>query len=134
MMEEATEASNPFRTLTIMNKVSCYVRTQRLMSGLMQKDLLTLLPTRGRNRVSTTERSVHPPNGAEILAYEAIFGLSARELFPKEYAKAEEAVIRKAYALHHRLEKKKDRSSARKRAFLEVVLARAVERHQHKGV
>jgi transcriptional regulator with XRE-family HTH domain len=117
-----------------MNKVSCYVRTQRLMSGLTQKDLQALLPTTGRNRVSTTERGLHPPNGGEILAYEAIFGLPANELFPKEFTAAEEAVIGKAYALHKRLEGKTDVRATKKRAFLEAILARAVERRQRKGI
>jgi transcriptional regulator with XRE-family HTH domain len=117
-----------------MNKVSCYVRTQRLMSGLTQKDLQALLPTTGRNRVSTTERGLHPPNGGEILAYEVIFGLSVDELFPKEYIAAEEVVIAKAYALHQKLEGKTDATSAKKRAFLEAVLARAVDRRQRKGL
>ena len=117
-----------------MNKVSCYVRTQRLMSGLTQKDLLALLPTTGRNRVSTTERALHPPNGGEILAYQTIFGLSAHELFPKAYTDSEEAVVRKAYALHQSLQEKTDARSLQKRAFLEGILARAVERAKTKGV
>ena len=117
-----------------MNKVSCYVRTQRLISGLTQKDLLALLPMTGRNRVSTTERGLHPPNGGEILAYQAIFGSPADELFPKEFAEAEEAVVDKAYALHQILAKETDARSAKKRAFLEAILARAVERRQRKGL
>src|SRR5436190_24342902 len=104
-----------------MNKVSCYVRTQRLMSGMTQKDLLALLPTTGRNRVSTTERDLHPPNGGEILAYEVIIGLPVDELFPREFAKAEEAVIDKAYAFHQQLAEKTDAKSAKKRVFLEAV-------------
>lgn len=104
------------------------------MSGLTQKDLLALLPTTGRNRVSTTERAVHPPNGGEILAYEVIFGLSAYELFPKHFAEAEEAVVDRAYALHQSLERKTDATSAKKRASLEAILARAVDRRQHKDL
>ena len=117
-----------------MNKVSCYVRTQRLKSGFSQKDLIALLPTIGRNRVSTTERGLHPPNGGEILAYEVIFGVPAHELFPKRYAEVEEAVIDKAYAFHQRLDGKTDARSARKRASLEAILARAVERRQRKSL
>ena len=134
MMEVATKVSNPFRSLNIMNKVSCYVRTRRLLSGLLQKELRALLPGAGRNRVSTTERDLHPPNGGEILAYEVIFGLPARELFPKRYAEVEEAVIDRAYALHRSLEGKTDAKSLKLRIFLEGILARAVERRQHKAV
>jgi len=115
-----------------MNKMSCYVRTQRLKSGLLQKDLLALLPTTGRNRVSTTERGLHPPNGGEILAYEVIFGSPAHELFPKHFAEVEEAVVDRAYALHQSLEGNLDAKSARKRASLEAILARAVDRRQRK--
>jgi hypothetical protein len=117
-----------------MNKVSCYVRTQRLLAGLLQKELRALVPRAGRDRVSTTERDLHAPNGGEILAYEVIFGLSARELFPRRFAEVEEAVIDQAYVLHRRLEGKTDAKSAKRRVFLESILARAVERRQHKGV
>jgi hypothetical protein len=117
-----------------MNKVSCYVRTRRLHAALTQEELRVLLPRAGRDRVSATERELRPPNGQEILAYEVIFGLSPRELFPGYYAEVEEAVIDHAYALHRTLEGKKDKKSAKKRVFLEGILARAVERRQQKGV
>ncbi len=117
-----------------MNKVSCYVRTQRLMSGLTQKDLLALLPTTGRNRVSTIERALHPPNGGEILAYHAIFGMPVHELFPKAFTDAEEAVVTKAYDQHQSLQGKTDARSVQKRTFLEGILTRAVERAKSKRV
>ena len=117
-----------------MNKVSCYVRTQRLLAGLSQDELRALLPRAGHDRVSTTERGLHPPNGGEILAYEVIFGLSGRELFPKRYAEIEEKVIDHAYTLHRKLEGKHDKKSAQKRVFLEGILARAVERRGHKRI
>lgn len=134
MMEERRKSCNPFRSHTIMNKVSCYVLTQRLLAGLGQEELRALLPRAGRNRVSTIERELHPPNGGEILAYEVIFGLPARELFPKRYAEIEEEIIDRAYALHRKLEGKNDKKSVQKRAFLEAILARAVDRRAHKGI
>jgi hypothetical protein len=117
-----------------MNKVSCYVLTQRLLAGLDQEELRALLPGAGRNRISTLERELRPPNGEEILAYEVIFGLPVRELFPKRYAEVEEKVIDHAYAFHRSLEGKDDKKSAQKRAFLEAILARAVDRREHKAV
>ena len=115
-----------------MNKVPCYVLTQRLAAGLTQKELRTLLPRAGRNRVSTIERNLYPPNGGEILAYEAIFGMPGRELFPKRYAEIEELVVVRAYELHERLQGRTDQRSAQKRALLEAILARAVGRQSDR--
>jgi hypothetical protein len=117
-----------------MNKIACYVRTRRLLAGLRPKELRALLPRAGRDRVSAIERDLASPSGGEILAYEVIFGVPACQLFPKRYAEIEEIVIDRAYAFHQSLEGRTDEQSAQKRAFLEGILARAVERRQQRGV
>lgn len=117
-----------------MAKVACYVRTHRLKSGLRQKDLIRLLPDAGRNRVSTTERAHHPPNADELFAYEVLFGVGGRDLFPRYFAKIEEMVMERAYTLHNALEGTKHPKALKRKRFLETVLARAVARGKRNRV
>lgn len=117
-----------------MSKVVCLLRTQRLKWGLHQKDLAALIPRTGHNRVSCIERNLRPPNAREILAYGLIFGLLPDEIFPGLVSEVEEAVLRNAYRLHERLEGDTSATATRTRQFLEVVLARAVNRARQSGI
>lgn len=116
-----------------MNKVSCLLRTHRLKWGLSQKDLAALVPRIGHNRVSSVERHKRPPNAREILAYRVIFGALSEKVFPGLVSDVEEAVARNAYRLHQKLTKDKSDAAARRREFLEAVLARAAKRARLRG-
>ena len=117
-----------------MSKVACLLRTQRLKRGLYQKDLAALIPRTGHNRVSCIERNLRPPNAREILAYRFIFGTLPEELFPGLVSEVEEAVLRNAYRLHEDLQGDTSETAIRTRAFLETILARAVNRARQNGI
>jgi hypothetical protein len=110
------------------------LRTQRLKSGLDQKDLTALVPRAGRNRVSRVERTMCPPNAREILAYQLIFGTLPEELFPGLVADVQEEVLRNARRLHARLEESESAKAARTRAFIEAIFARTAQRARLRGV
>ena len=114
--------------VSIMNKISCLLRTHRLKWELRQKDLAALVPDTGDHRVSYVERNLRPPNVREILAYQLIFGLLPEELFPSLVGEVEDAVLRNAYSLHQKCEGNTSPKAARRRAFLEAILARAADR------
>lgn len=117
-----------------MSKVACLLRTQRLKWGLYQKDLAALIPRTGHNRVSCVERNLRPPNAREILAYRIIFGILPEDIFPGLVSEVEETVLRNAYRLHAKLEDDTSEKAARTRAFLETILARAVNRARQTQV
>lgn len=116
-----------------MSKVTCLLRTHRLKCGLSQKDLAALVPRIGHNRVSSVERHIRPPNAREILAYRVIFGALSEKIFPGLVSDVEEAVARNAYRLHQKLAKDKSEAAARKRLFLEAILARAAKRARRRS-
>lgn len=117
-----------------MSKVTCLLRTQRLKMGLFQKDLAALIPRTGDNRVSRVERNLSSPNAREILAYRLIFGILPDELFPGLVSEVEEVVLANAYLEHQKLEGLTSKRATNKRAFLEAILARAVDRVRNQGV
>jgi|SRR5579883_69524 len=117
-----------------MRKVSCSLRVKRLGVGLHQKDLATLLPHAGSNRVSVVERALRPPNAQEILAYPLVFGTLPEEIFPGLVEEVEDAVLRNAYRLHRKLEREHSDRAIRIRKFLEDILARAKQRASQRGV
>jgi len=109
------------------SKVHCYVRTLRNEWGLTQRELASLLPKGDHNRVSRVERNIILPNGAEILAYALIFGLSGQAVFRKLSDKTDEAVMQGAFRLHQRLEGNSSPKAVRKRELLDQIKARAIE-------
>lgn len=111
-----------------MNKVSCLLRAHRLKWELLHRELAALVPRTRDDRVSHVERNLGSPNVREILAYGMIFGLLPDEIFPSLVSDVEEAVLRNAYLLHQKLEKDTSPKAARKRAFLEAIVARAADR------
>ncbi|MBV9829702.1 MAG: helix-turn-helix transcriptional regulator [Alphaproteobacteria bacterium] len=107
------------------SKVFCYLRTLRRQWGLTQEEVASLLPKGDRNRVSDVERGRALPNAEEIVAYAVIFGLCAREMFPRYYFQVEEAVMIKAYALSEALQSLKSPIAEKKCDLVEEMLARA---------
>jgi hypothetical protein len=116
-----------------MHRVSCLLRTHRLKWGLTQQDLAALVPRIGHNRVSCVERKKRPPNAREILAYQVIFGVLSEKIFPGLVSDVEDALAGNAYRLHQKLMKSKSEQAARKRLFLEAVMARAAKRARRRS-
>lgn len=106
------------------HKLHNYLRTHRKKSGLSQAEVALLLGTMHRARVSRHERlSRHPEVGA-VFAYEIIFCVPARELFPGSYEKVERATAKRAIALAERLASREpSRALSRKLATLQAIAA-----------
>lgn len=115
-------------------KIQCYLRTLRREWGLTQAEVAFLVGRGDRNRVSGVERGEARPNAGEILAYELIFGSPPRAIFPTYHEQLEEALVRRAYKLHQRLEKDPSKEAQRKRKLLEKILARATGKANGAGI
>lgn len=116
------------------SKVLCYLRTLRLRWDLTQEEVASLLPKGSRNRVADVEKGDAPPNAEEILAYSMIFGLPAKDIFPKFCAEIEDAVMRGAYALYQQVEDDKSLAAQRRRKLIEEMLARATRKARSQSV
>jgi transcriptional regulator with XRE-family HTH domain len=106
-------------------KVPNYLRTLRREWELTQEELAALLPKASRDRVSRVERDKALPDAQEIVAYPLIFGRPAAEIFPRDIADIQDAVMRAAYRLHQKVERQTSAAALRKRALTEQILARA---------
>jgi transcriptional regulator with XRE-family HTH domain len=116
------------------SKVPCYLRALRLQWGLKQEEVASLLPKGDRNRVGDVELGVVQPNAQEILAYAVIFGLSAKEIFPRYYAEVEEIVMTRAYALSEKLKIDPSAEARRKQELITSMFARATNSPRAEGV
>lgn len=80
-----------------------YLRTYRKRFGLSQKEVAFLLNCQEGSKVSRYERFTREPNLQTVLAYEMIFAVPARELFPRVYRKVEKQTVRRAQLLARKL-------------------------------
>lgn len=81
-----------------------------------------LLGCQSGAKASRYERFARQPSLETVLAYEAIFGVPARELFAGVYEQARAAIQSRARALSENLESAdSDPATARKREFLNTV-------------
>jgi len=103
------------------SKLQNYVRTHRRRAGLSQKEMAFLLGCASEAKVSRYERFVRQPTLETVLAYEAIFGTSARELFAGVYERARAEIQSRARTLSENLESESDPIAVRKREFLQTV-------------
>lgn len=115
-------------------KVHCYLRTLRRRWNLTQTEVAALLHKGDRNRVSLVERGLVPPNAEEILAYQMIFGSSAKSMFPRFHTEVEDRVMRATYRLRKRVEGRKSPEVRRKRQLTEQILARATGKTNEEAV
>jgi DNA-binding XRE family transcriptional regulator len=107
------------------HKFDCQLRRVRRTWGLSQKELAYVLELT-RQHVSAIERAKRAPSRAVLIACQVVFGEHLRELFPKLWNDAEEAVVRSLYALKLRLSKESSAVAARKEQFVDAALQRAV--------
>ncbi len=103
------------------SKLQNYVRTHRRRAGLSQKEMAFLLGCTSEAKVSRYERFVRQPTLETVLAYEAIFGAPARELFAGVYEQARAAIQSRARELSQNLASESDPIAVRKREFLQTV-------------
>ena len=80
-----------------------YLRTHRKRAGLSQDEVAFLLGCRSGAKVSRYERLARRPSLETAFAYEAVFGVPARELFAGVYEKVEREVVKRARVLGEKL-------------------------------
>src|SRR5437867_11982887 len=85
------------------HRLSNYLRTHRKRVGLSQDDVAFLLGCRSGAKVSRYERLARRPSLETAFAYEAVFGVPARELFAGVYEKVEEQIKKRARVLAGKL-------------------------------
>jgi len=124
----------PARAITMRNRSYSFVRAHRRRWGLSQAELAMLLGIVSSTTVSRIERSVRTPTSTVMIACCILFGLPAPELFGSLHEEIEEVVGTAAKNLYDALKGMTDKSSIRKREFLEEVLSRLVNRNRSKGV
>ena len=84
-------------------KLSNYLRTYRKQSGLSQAQLGMLLGDERVSQVSRYERGLRLPDLETVLAYEAIFGVHARDLFAGLFEEIERRTHERARLLAEEL-------------------------------
>src|SRR5437016_13669224 len=80
-----------------------YLKTYRKRAGLSQDEVAFLLGCRSGARLSRYERLARRPSLETAFAYEAVFGVPARELFAGVYEKVEREVVKRARVLAGKL-------------------------------
>lgn len=96
--------------------LSSYLRTERLRSGLSQRELGELL---GMSRSAITKmEGERQPTVRIVLATEIVFGRHSRDLFPRLYDDLQYEVLMRAIAMQYRLAERTDAVSRRKHSHL----------------
>lgn len=104
--------------------VRCYLRTLRRQSGLTQRELASLLPKAGRNRVSRIERGLIPPNAAETVACALIFGSPPSAVFPHWHGEVSAVVTKAAKRFRDQLAHDASPLARCKRELIDQLLVR----------
>ena len=107
-----------------MARLPNYLKTYRRRAGLSQDEVAFLLGCQSGAKVSRYERLARQPNLETALAYEALLGVPARELFAGVYEKVENEVKTRARELAGSLNTlEADRGATRKRETLSALTA-----------
>lgn len=100
-------------------RLDCYVRTNRLRSGLTQKELAFILGVKTRTFISYLEGRKREPKLETAFALYIVFAVEAVDLFPGLFAETDEKVIARAYDLYERLQGNASKTTRAKLSFLE---------------
>ena len=111
----------------LMKRLDCYLRTHRRQWGLSQRELSHLLGLKDRSLLSLLEKAQRAPTLHIALACETLFGVTAKELFPKFYGQVTDALMRRALVQHKRLEREDSSHAKTKRILLQDAQRRAAE-------
>lgn len=107
-------------------KLQNYLRMHRKRAGLSQDEVAFLLGCQSGAKVSRYERLARVPTLETALAYEAIFGVPARELFAGVFQKVEETIHKRAQVLVEKLNAAKpDRVTRQKLENLKAMTSTA---------
>ncbi len=80
-----------------------YLRAHRKTAGLSQRELAFLLGCGDGAKICRYEHGAQQPSLESVLAYEAVFGAPARELFAGVFEKVEERIQERAQSLARKL-------------------------------
>lgn len=105
------------------------MQNERLRWALSQQELASLIGKRSHSAISRYELDGTPPPLDVLLAYQVVFNLGLRELFPARYRDVEDAVIGRAAVLWEELEGRTDHGASRKRDLMLEMIARAEASH-----
>ena len=104
-------------------RLSNYLRTERLRSGLSQREFGELMGLSG-SRIALAESDQRKQSVRVVLMAEIIFGRPHRELFPELVESMEDAILLRAAAMEARLSQRTDAFSKRKRVHLNALINR----------
>lgn len=101
-----------------------YMRRYRLRAGLTQGEMAQLLGSQSPATVCQYEGLSREPDLRSALAYQVIFGVPAKELFPGIYQEVEEAVTQRAHKLREQFgEARNNAGMSHKREALGAISA-----------
>ncbi len=103
-----------------------YLRTERRKWGLTQKELAFLIGIKSRTQISMLELGMAIPTGEQLLAFQYLFGMTARQLFPQLAGRTEHTVLRNVKAMKKSTEADSTLRAQRKNTLLRLILSRAV--------
>jgi transcriptional regulator with XRE-family HTH domain len=106
-------------------KPLCYLRTQRRVWGLTQKELAKLLGFRSQGHMADVENSKRAPTVRSALACQVLFGIPPAAMFPHLFDRVEDRVIRDVYERHEALSDTTSPKGLRKRELFSQALERA---------
>lgn len=117
------------------SKLTSYLHVRRRQWRLSQKELAFLLGYRTDSIVSRYEYHERRITLAIGFACSLIFGVEAKDMFPKLFEEVEDGVVRRLYELYNRLKASKpSKKTEAKLRLLEEALSRTTTRVPHKHV
>jgi transcriptional regulator with XRE-family HTH domain len=104
------------------HKLQNYLRTYRKRAGLSQNEVAFLLGCKSGTKVSRYERLNRKPSLETAFAYEAVFGVPAKDLLAGVFQKVDDKIKKRAQLLSRKLNGfKQDRMTAQKLKILESI-------------
>lgn len=100
-----------------------YVRAFRQRSGLTARDLTHLLGLRSHSVIAKVEAGARDPTLRTAFALQVIFRSAPHSVFAGMWDTVEDETMRRAAGMIKRLERRTDRKSVAKRAYLETLAA-----------
>jgi transcriptional regulator with XRE-family HTH domain len=87
---------------------SIYLRTYRKKFGLTQREAALLVGMETGQIISRHESKARIPSFKTVVAYQIVFDVPLRALFPEIYQEVEELVLKRALDLKAHLERRKE--------------------------
>lgn len=111
--------------INIMQRpIATRLKAERLKWGMTQGDLAPILLIRHATQLSRIERGLRKPSAHTVLASAMVFGLGPDRLYPGISEQVEDKVVKSAYTLFRRVERKSDPASRKKQDLLRLIASR----------